>query len=309
MPGPGGYGVRAATHHDLDAVESLTAAVDEAQGSEPTYRRDEIVVDWERPGFDMARDSWLIESDGGAVAFGHLAPRGNSDLVFMMWIHPEHHDPVLADTLIERMDARGREIADVFSYKRGIAIAYEDEHMLRTAVQEHGFSPDALFVEMVMSLEGPVRGSPPLDEIRIRTFEPDNEAERFYEVLVDAFAEHWGAGFPPFEEWWRDTTALSTYDPYFSLVAFEGDEMVGALFSTMHEGLGEVHDVGVLRKMRGRGIGEALMLEAFKRFRERGGDRARLWVDTQNVTSAIKLYERVGMTAARRMHFYAKSLA
>jgi ribosomal protein S18 acetylase RimI-like enzyme len=77
----------------------------------------------------------------------------------------------------------------------------------------------------------------------------------------------------------------------------------------MHEGLGEVHDVGVLREMRGRGIGEALLLESFKRFRERGGDRTRLWVDTQNVTAAIKLYERIGMSVARRMHFYAKDLA
>jgi mycothiol synthase len=159
---------------------------------------------------------------------------------------------------------------------------------------------------MIMSLEKPPARAQ-IPEVEIRSFEPA-EAERFYEVLVETFAEHWGAGFPPFEEWWRDIRGLEEYNPDLSLVALKDGEMVGVLFGNMHGELGEIHDIGVLREHRGRRIGEALMYEIIERFREQGGKRLRLWVDTANVTGAIRLYERIGMKIARRMHFYAKEL-
>ena len=304
---PEGYSERRAQASDIDAVAALTATVDTALGTDPTYRRGEILIDWNRPGFDIDLDTWMIERDGRPAAFGHLVPRGNSDLVLMMWVHPDHEVPALPGGLIPAMEERARVVAGASSYTRGIAVASEQETLLRSAIESQGFAPDALFVEMVCGLDGEAPQHSGPDGIVLRTYTAD-DAQRFYEVLVTAFSEHWGAGFPPFEEWLRDVTGLEDYDPYLSLVALEGDEMVGALFASLHGDLGEVHDVGVLPSHRGRGIGEALMLEIFDRFRSRAGRRARLWVDTQNVTDAIRLYERVGMSVNQRFHFYAKSL-
>ncbi len=47
--------------------------------------------------------------------------------------------------------------------------------------------------------------------------------------------------------------------------------------------------------VRGRGIGLALLQEAFRVFQARGERIVGLGVDTENATGALALYERAGM--------------
>ena len=58
----------------------MTAAIDLSQGSEPTYRRDEILIDWNRPGFEIDTDSWLIQGSDGTAAFGQYRRHGERHL-------------------------------------------------------------------------------------------------------------------------------------------------------------------------------------------------------------------------------------
>ena len=56
------------------------------------------------------------------------------------------------------------------------------------------------------------------------------------------------------------------------------------------------------RPWRGRGLGRALLREAFAELRRRGLPRAYLGVDSENPTGAMGLYESVGMRPKRRRH-------
>jgi GNAT superfamily N-acetyltransferase len=56
--------------------------------------------------------------------------------------------------------------------------------------------------------------------------------------------------------------------------------------------------LGVVPNFRGRGVAKQLMLELFSRARKRGVTKIRLEVLTKN-TSAIRLYERVGLKVTR----------
>ena len=67
--------------------------------------------------------------------------------------------------------------------------------------------------------------------------------------------------------------------------------------------------MAVRRPWRGRGVGHALLLAAFRSLRERGHSVARLYVDAQNVTNAVRVYEAAGMHVARRFDVMEKSLA
>jgi ribosomal protein S18 acetylase RimI-like enzyme len=71
-------------------------------------------------------------------------------------------------------------------------------------------------------------------------------------------------------------------------------------------GGGWVGTVGTLGPWRGRGLGRALLLEAFGEFHRRGEPRVSLAVDAGNETGATHLYESVGMRVVWQADVYEK---
>ena len=61
------------------------------------------------------------------------------------------------------------------------------------------------------------------------------------------------------------------------------------------QAMGWVEMLGVRAPWRRRGLGECLLSTALHRLAERGLPRAGLGVDAENVTGALRLYQRVGM--------------
>ena len=58
---------------------------------------------------------------------------------------------------------------------------------------------------------------------------------------------------------------------------------------------------------RRRGLGETLLRAAFRELYLRGRRRVGLGVDAENVTGALRLYERVGMHVMRRGDNWVRS--
>ncbi len=52
----------------------------------------------------------------------------------------------------------------------------------------------------------------------------------------------------------------------------------------------------------------ALLQRSFAEFRARGGEQAKLVVDSENLTGATRLYERAGMRISRQYDRYEKVL-
>jgi len=71
---------------------------------------------------------------------------------------------------------------------------------------------------------------------------------------------------------------------------------------------GWILSIGVLKANRLKGIGTRLMIESMKLLKAKGMTEAMLGVDDQNPTKAIKLYEKVGFTAARKDIAYQKTI-
>ena len=72
--------------------------------------------------------------------------------------------------------------------------------------------------------------------------------------------------------------------------------------------VGWVGSLAVRRPWRRRGLGEALLRDAFVRFAERGKRSAGLGVDAENTTGAVALYERVGMHVVRRSDTWERTV-
>jgi ribosomal protein S18 acetylase RimI-like enzyme len=115
-----------------------------------------------------------------------------------------------------------------------------------------------------------------------------------------------------FEQWAvRMDLNGERFDPGLWFVAWDGPEAAGVSLS-YHDaasGIGWIDHLGVRRPWRGRGLGQALLWQAFTAFYARGVRRVRLNVDTENRTQAQRVYERAGMRTLHEYHIYVKELA
>jgi ribosomal protein S18 acetylase RimI-like enzyme len=138
----------------------------------------------------------------------------------------------------------------------------------------------------------------------------------------EAFARHWGSVDRDAVAWQQWFTGSRAFRPELSFVVLDGaDEPAGPVVAAYllsyfwaadaeATGIREawIGQIGTRAPWRGRGLGSALVGRALVAYRDAGYDRAALGVDTENVTGALRLYERHGFTVDVRRVSYVKSL-
>ncbi len=80
------------------------------------------------------------------------------------------------------------------------------------------------------------------------------------------------------------------------------------MFNQYLNGKGWVSPLSVRSPWRRRGIGLALLHQTFSEFYRRGTPKVALYVDSQNLSGATRLYERAGMHVVQLHHQYEKEL-
>jgi len=147
--------------------------------------------------------------------------------------------------------------------------------------------------------------------VTLRTATAD-DMERLWHAVEDGFADHWEFQGESLEEFAHWVTGPES-DWGLCFLPMDGDEIAGVCLCRQHDSgdreAGHVASLSVRPPWRRRGLALALLLHAFREFRARGRTRATLGVDAENVTGAVRLYERAGMHAARRYDLVDKPLA
>ncbi|MGH3094067.1 MAG: GNAT family N-acetyltransferase, partial [Gaiellaceae bacterium] len=59
MP-PAGLELRAPTHEDAQAITDLVVTCDIEEIGEPDFELDDLLTDWNRPGFDLSQDAVVV---------------------------------------------------------------------------------------------------------------------------------------------------------------------------------------------------------------------------------------------------------
>ena len=125
--------------------------------------------------------------------------------------------------------------------------------------------------------------------VRLRTGDLDQDYE--------ALRALWEASGPAITLGPSDTFAelqrKLTRDPDLFVVAMAGKRLAGAVLGGWDGRRGAVYHLAVDARMRGKGIGAALMAELEARFRLKGCTRLKLFVTGGNVI-AVAFYERLG---------------
>jgi ribosomal protein S18 acetylase RimI-like enzyme len=276
---------RAFTDDDAPVVAALISAEEERLYGRPGRVTGADILMY----LNYSKESWVWEEDGRMVASASYGMHG--DVANIRGIVADKGRG-LGTEIVER----GEAFARTEGAKKIMIGAPEPDSGGRALFESRGYREVRRFYEMAIELtEEPTAPELPpglvVDELR------EDEYEKFYEALNEAFAEHWEWHPTPYEEWleMRRGQHRDEQGPIWFVVR-DGDELAAVSRNDLSvAGGGYVGAIGVRPAWRGKGLAKALLQRTFAEFWRRGTTRVTLDVDSQNATGAVKLYERVGM--------------
>jgi mycothiol synthase len=310
--------IRAPIQDDVHAVRDLIDACAQFDGNPQGVSLAELQTFWQMPGFDLARDAWVIDSPDERTA-GYLdlyCPAPHDHIYADGWVHPDYRGLGIGRTLVQRAEARARELMAQAPSDARVAL-YVGAHSGNLAAarlfEREGFSLVRHFWRMSIALHDEPEEPAWPEGITLRGMRAGREERRVYEAKEEAFQDHYDHRALDYETWLRLNTAdRETYDPSLWFVAEEGSEIVGVAICRPRTQAsateGWIGSLGVRRPWRQRGIGEALLRHALRAFYRRGQRSASLSVDASSLTGATRLYERAGMRVVSQLDRYEKVL-
>jgi mycothiol synthase len=177
-------------------------------------------------------------------------------------------------------------------------------HEVAAIAEERGYRPWRSSFTMEIDLQERPAEPPLPDGLTLRSYEAADE-KPLRSALNVAFADDpfWHTVTPSnFREFYLRARG---FDPSLWLLAWDGADLAGFVLGYPERSgdvtLGWVGTLGVGRGWRRRGLGEALLRRAFAELYDRGLCRIGLGVDAENVSGALRLYERVGMRKTRQV--------
>jgi len=242
----------------------------------------------------------VVDEDGRMIGVGYLRKRG-SYTIADYFVHPESQERCAGSLLLDWGERRT--VEEGLSAVRPGATARDERG--KELLERRGYRYIRSFYRMVIDLaEQPF---PPVwpDGFRV-AFEPG--AERLiHETLEEAFEDHFGHEPRTFEQWIAQNGPLDRRLCYVVRTE-DGTPAAAQVVDEENFGTAWVSILGVRPAWRRRGLGEALLRQAFHDLYARGRDRITLAVDAENTTGATRLYERVGMRVSLRDDAFEKVL-
>lgn len=296
---------------DAQAVTELTNAVVAADSTGEPVSVDVVREALAAPSTDLERDSWSAWAGETLVARGFVRtdlPPQNDGLARALIsgdVHPEHRGRGLGTTLMDHLERIGRAAltethpgrASVLRSAPGL-VGSGAERLLAA----RGYAPARYWLDMELPLAGhAVTPVPTPAGITLRHPVEDDEAAALA-AHTAAFADHWGSGPQPPERW-HDWWVSSLIRRDLSTLAIDADGQVVAyaLSSARHAGRAELDLLGTIPRWRGRGLATALLSRTIGLMAQAEGvDVVDLVMDSDNPTSAPRLYEHAGFRTIRR---------
>ncbi len=123
-------------------------------------------------------------------------------------------------------------------------------------------------------------------------FDADQHAIKAHDLLAAAYSL--GGGYVgSFETWWPTLRDDPEYNPAVFFLALDQTERVIGLAQCWTSAF--LKDLAVSEPWRRKGLGKALLLQAFGYFERQGNRHFDLKVEKDNPSGAERLYRRLGM--------------
>jgi ribosomal protein S18 acetylase RimI-like enzyme len=289
--------LRAPEPADAAAVLELIVARDIADLGRPDYTLEDVQADWATPGIDLVRDAWIAEADGRALGYALLDDRGAA----LITVPPASEGRGVGSLLRGAAEARAVE--------RGEALVRQfvprSNEAARAHLLEAGYWPAYSYFRMRMALAD---APPAPDQPPVRTFSRGLDDAPVHALVEEAMAGVPGNEPRSLDSWQAAKIDKAGWDPSLWLLYEDADGLAGVILCERWEdGVGYVDYLAVAPRMRGQGVGRALLLHGLAALRDAGLTVAELSVQGENA-SATRLYESVGMRPVWTIERWEKAL-
>jgi mycothiol synthase len=287
---------------DAAAVAEVVAALEASVYGQTTFSREDLEEEW--TDLVVERDARVVRDGDRVVGYGVVRERGE------LWRVEGYVHPGAAGRGLGRLIATGLEADAVRGGARRVQNSVlEADAPARGLLDSLGYTAVRAFREMRIELEAAPPAPAWPDGLRVVAFDAERDAAAFHAAYEEAFADHWDHTPRDLAAWSRLHLAGERFDPALWCVVRAGEEIAAGTICTGDTyGGGFVHALFTRRPWRKRGVGAALLADAFGRFWERGERSVGLGVDAASATGAFRLYERAGMTPALGWLTYEKDL-
>jgi len=267
----------------------------------------------------LITDSKAVFCDGQLVAavLVLLSPVPHDDQVvsFLGAIHPDQCNRGLELSLSEWVDSRVRMAQNANGNPRRIRASCDPAKRSCVALLEGlGFEPARYFYRMCAALQESVHEPALPSQVRLASWDSSRGSQAL-EAFNNAFSGHWGLPFLTQAMWDKTIVGVPQFRSDLSLMAMSGSDVIGVCINWVHpitEGSrrpqGWIEAIGVIPEWRGRGVADAMMARTLNEFLKDRRSQAALAVDTQNMSGALRLYEKHGFVPIKQTTMFEKLL-
>ena len=316
--------VRPSRSDDAAAMVALFNERREAAGEKPTHTIEGLQRWFEQPTHPTLKTDCVIHDESGAlIGWAGLteAPPPYKKLLFSIAprIALEGCDE-LWDVLSDQLDRFARDVVqDLPSTEQPVLRTFcllRDEARQKALVR-NGYELARVQNKMEIDLAmAPPRPAWP-DGILLRPFDYERDVDEVVAAYQEAFRDHWGIIELPHSDEvakWREERRWEgeEYDATLWYCAMDGDRVAG--FARWWAAIdhdftrGYLYNFFVRKPWRNRGLGTAILSHAVTDLYERGYKSAQLHVDSESLTGAPRVYERVGFRVVEQQYIVQKEI-
>lgn len=272
---------------------------------------------------DPEKDTCVVRAvDGNIVAYADFWP-GVAPHVRMFGfarIHPEHRGEGAGSALTRWMESRASEELAKAPTDLKVTLgqrAYANQPDAKAFLEGCGYKHDRSSYRMTIKLDREIPEPVlPAGFTLVNIQRNDIDLRRALQAQQEAFLDHYGVIEEPFEDYFkRESTHIlgnDAYDLSASYMVLDGDQVAAVCINQTsiagYSGSAWVGTLSVRRQWRKLGLGLALLRTTFREMQQRGKNEVGLYVDAQNLTGALRLYQKAGMSVQYESCYYEKVL-
>ena len=297
---------------DYPGMVAANQAMRDAAGIEEVVTVDGIANDYAHlVNCDLDVDLLIAERNGGIVGYARVDWRdltdGTRSFLAICALHPRERRQGIGRAMLgwceERLATKAAALPDRAAVPASMQVfTFGGDNGATALLERSGWTRKGQGYEMVRPTMDDIPEVPMPDGLVVRPIGSDEASRRaVWDAGAEAFRDHRSEPEPDEADWQRFLTDPKE-DPSLWVVAFDGDEIAGAVLGKIDpaENAHHARERGICDSVftrsawRRRGLARALLARTLVRLRDHGMTSAYLGVDALNPNQAMTLYSSIG---------------